>query len=76
GASPALFPSPMLPVLLRPDAGLPLATHDFSWQEHGMKYDYILTRGAPAEFTPFLTRYAQLMLKSGNWLLFKNTQNP
>lgn len=76
GASPSLFPSPMLPVLLRPDADLPLATHGFSWQEQGRKYDYILTRGAPAEFTPFITRYAPLVSRSGNWLLFKNPQRP
>lgn len=76
GASPSLFPSPMLPVLLRPDADLPLATHGFSWQEQGKKYDYILTRGAPAEFTPFITRFAPLVKTSGHWLLFKNKHNP
>lgn len=72
GASPNLFPSPMLPVRLRPDVNLPKATHDFSWPEHGAHYDYILTRGAPAAFTPFLTRYAPLVSQSGAWLLFKN----
>lgn len=73
GASPSLFPSPMLPVLLRADADLPLATHGFSWQEQGQKYDYILTRSAPAEFTPFITRYAPMVSHSGKWLLFRNT---
>jgi len=76
GASPSLFPSPMLPVTLRPNADLPLATHGFSWQEQGKKYDYILTRNAPAEFTPFLSRYAPLIAKSGPWLLFQNTHKP
>jgi len=72
GASPNLFPSPMLPVHFRPGVDLPKATHDFSWQEHGSKYDYILSRGAPAEFAPFLKRYAPLSGQSGAWLLFKN----
>jgi len=72
GASPNLFPSPMLPVRFRPEVDLPKATHDFSWQEHGSKYDYILSRGAPAEFPPFLERYAPLIGRSGTWLLFKN----
>ncbi|MDD5758171.1 MAG: hypothetical protein PHI06_03715 [Desulfobulbaceae bacterium] len=72
GASPYLFPSPMLPVLLKAGVDLPKATHDFSWQEHGSRYDYILTRGAPAEFTPFVKRYAPLVGQSGEWLLFKN----
>jgi hypothetical protein len=74
GASPNLFPSPMLPVRFKPGVNLPKATHDFSWQEHGSKYDYILTRGAPAEFTPFVSRYAPLIGQSGDWLLFKNEQ--
>lgn len=72
GASPSLFPSPLLPVSFRPGLKLPLATHDFSWQEHGSKYNYILTRGAPAEFPPFLKRYAPLLAQSGEWLLFEN----
>lgn len=72
GASPNLFPSPMLPVLFKPGVDLPKATHDFSWQEHGAKYDYILTRGAPAGFTPFVKRYAPLVGQSGEWLLFQN----
>jgi len=72
GASPNLFPSPMLPVRFKPGVNLPKATHDFSWQEHGSKYDYILTRGAPVEFPPFIKRYATLVSQSGDWLLFKN----
>ena len=72
GASPSLFPSPMLPVRFKSGLDLPLATHGFSWQEQGSKYDFILTRGAPAEFTPFITRYAPLVNQSGAWLLFKN----
>lgn len=74
GASPDLFPSPMLPVRFRPGVDLPKATHGFSWQEHGSKYDYILTRGAPAEFTPFVRRYAPLVDQSGEWLLFKHNR--
>ena len=74
GASPNLFPSPMLPLRFRTGVDLPKATHNFSWQEHGSKYDYILTRGAPAEFTPFVTRYASLVSQSGAWLLFKNNR--
>ena len=74
GASPNLFPSPMLPLRFRPGVDLPKATHHFSWQEHGSNYDYILTRGAPAEFTPFVTRYAPLVSQSGAWLLFKNNR--
>ena len=72
GASPSLFPSPMLPVTLKPGGNLPLATHDFSWQDHGSKYDYILSRGAPEGFAPFVSRYAPLVRQSGEWLLFKN----
>lgn len=72
GASPSLFPSPMLPVRFRAGVDLPLATHGFSWQEQGSKYDYILTRGAPKEFVPFITRYAPQVSQSGEWLLFRN----
>ncbi len=74
GASPSLFPSPMLPVRFQPGLDLPLATHGFSWQEQGAKYDYVLTRGAPAEFPPFIRRYAPLVSQSGAWLLFKNNR--
>lgn len=72
GASPSLFPSPMLPVRFRAGVDLPLATHGFSWLEQGSKYDYILTRGAPPEFVPFVTRYAPQVSQSGEWLLFHN----
>lgn len=72
GVSPSLFPSPMLPLQFKPGLDLPLATHDFSWTDHGSKYDYILTRGAPAEFAPFVRRYAPLVGQSGSWLLFRN----
>ena len=72
GASPSLFPSPMLPVKLRSGLDLPLATHDFSWQEHGAKYTYILSRGAPEGFAPFVSRYAPQVGHSGQWLLFIN----
>lgn len=72
GASPSLFPSPMLPLRFRPGVDLPLATHDFSWQAHGAKYDYILSRGGPEGFAPFVSRYATLAGQSGEWLLFRN----
>ncbi len=72
GASPSLFPSPMLPVSFKPGVDLPLATHEFSWLEQGSHYDYILTRGAPPAFAPFVSRYAVPVGKSGEWQLFKN----
>ncbi len=76
GASPSLFPSPMLPVSFKPGVDLPLATHAFSWLEQGSHYDYILTRGAPSAFAPFVSRYAVPVGKSGEWQLFKNPKPP
>ncbi len=72
GVNPYLFPSPMLPVQFKPGLNLPKAIHDFSWQEHGAPYDYIITRQAPKGFLPFMMRYTTLVTQSGDWLLFEN----
>jgi len=74
GANPTLFPNAMMPVQYRPGLLLPYPKKvtDFSWQEHGAYYDYVLVRGAPPEVYLKLAQYCDLVAKSGPWGLFKN----
>ncbi len=72
GVSPYLFPSPMLPVQVRPGLDLPHVIHGFSWQEQGYAYRYIMARKAPKGFQPFVQKYAKLKAKNGDWMLFEN----
>ena len=76
GASPSLFPSPMLPVKFQKNAHLPEPIHDFAWQDHGAAYHYLLTRGAPQGFIPFVNKYAHTLEQSGPWVLLKNKTAP
>lgn len=74
GANPTLFPNAMMPVQYRPGLLLPYPKKvtDFSWQEHGAYYDYVLVRGAPPEVYLKLAQFCDLVVKSGPWGLFKN----
>ncbi len=74
GANPTLFPNAMMPVqyksgLLLPYPHKPL---NFTWQEHGRYYDYILARKPPPEFYASIKLDSTLVTTSGPWLLFKN----
>lgn len=74
GANPTLFPNAMMPVQYQPGLRLPYPhkVTDFSWQEHGAYYDYVLVRQAPQEVYRELARSCDLVAKSGPWGLFRN----
>jgi hypothetical protein len=74
GANPTLFPNAMMPVLYKPGLRLPYPHKplNFTWQEHGRYYDYILVRKPPPEFSASIKRESTLVTSSGPWVLFKN----
>jgi hypothetical protein len=78
GANPNLFPNPMLPVQLRPDALLPAvedsAKESFAWKNFQPYYRYVLVRGAYPLLDEYLSSYVIARARSGGWTLYENPQ--
>ena len=76
GFSPYFFQSPLNPVHYRDEEIRPAPGEyrpwDFRWSEYGPHYDYILTRGEPESFSPFMKRHATLLGRSSAWSLYRS----
>jgi len=73
GANPYLFPSEMLPVKFREGVDLPKAEKNFSWDEQGSHYDYILVMGGNNGLDAYLRQRSSLTAVSGKWRLYSVT---
>ncbi len=75
GLSPYFFKLRLAPVHYKPDANRPAPGECypdlFRWEDHASDYQYFLVRGAPRGFIPYMEENANLVSKSGKWILFK-----
>ncbi len=77
GYNPYFWRSEMMPVHLRPEvqAAAPgPGEYDpwaFRWEQHAADFQFFLVRGQPAGFGAYLDPYAELVVESGPWLLYR-----